>query len=161
MRQYLFNTEKLKYVTGDKPDVECILCAIRDHHPDVRSLELDRTGFAAVTVNLYPFNPGHLMIYPLRHCVSLLELTNEEAADIHRLTMKSLSILTEEFSPAGFNIGYNIGRVSGASIRHIHQHIVPRYENEVGFIDVLAGSRVMVVDPADAMERLAARFSMK
>ena len=159
MRQYLFNTDKLKYVTGGKPDVGCILCAIRDGHPDVRSLELVRSEFAAVTVNLYPFNPGHLMIYPLRHCVSLLELTDDEASDIHRLTMQSLSILTDEFSPAGFNIGYNIGRAGGASISHIHQHIVPRYENEVGFIDVLAGSRVMVVDPADAMERLLKKFS--
>ena len=67
------------------------------------------------------------------------------------------AIIREEYSPSGFNIGYNLGRGSGASIEHLHMHIVPRYENEVGFLDVLAGVRVVVVDPAEVMERLRKR----
>jgi len=160
MRKYLFNVEKIKYILGGKPSVECILCAIGDHNPDVCSLELMRTDLSIVTVNLYPFNPGHLMVFPVRHCEDLSLLTHEEAADIHDLTAKSITILREEFSPSAFNIGYNMGRTGGGSITHLHEHIVPRYENEVGFIDVLAGDRIAVVDPADVMERLKKRFSV-
>jgi len=76
---YLFNKEKYKYVNGCKPHVECILCSIRDRDPDVALLEIARTDLAVATVNLYPFNPGHLMIFPLRHCVDICELTNDEA----------------------------------------------------------------------------------
>jgi ATP adenylyltransferase len=159
MRGFLFNTEKIKYVLGDKPQVECILCALRDRDPAVRSLELCRTGHALVTVNLYPFNPGHLMVFPLRHCIDISKLTDEEALDMHRLTARSIEILREEFTPSAFNIGYNMGRVGGGSIDHLHEHIVPRYENEVGFIDVLAGDRVIVVDPLEVMETLKKRFS--
>ena len=158
-RQYLFNTKKIEYVSGKKPDVSCILCAVRDRVEGVQSLELYRTGLSMVTVNLYPFNPGHLMIYPSRHIEDITELTFEEAADIHDLTIKAVKVLRDEFMPLGFNIGYNIGSGSGASIAHIHQHIVPRFNNEIGFIDVLGGTRVFVVDPVIMMERLKERFT--
>ena len=64
-----------------------------------------------------------------------------------------------EFSPHGYNVGYNFGNGSGASIPHIHQHVVPRYNNEVGFLDVLSGTRVIVSDPAEVMDVLKQRFS--
>jgi ATP adenylyltransferase len=156
---YLFNPEKIKYVKGEKPKVACILCALRDRDPAVTSLEVFRGGGCIVSVNLYPFNPGHVMVFPERHIASPVQLTEREAGSMHRLLCLTLQAIEAEFGPAGFNVGYNLGGGSGASIPHLHQHIVPRYENEVGFLDVLAGTRVMVVDPAVVMERLKARFA--
>jgi len=98
------------------------------------------------------------MIYPSRHIEDITELTSEEAVDIHLLTIKTIKVLRNEFTPSGFNIGYNVGNGSGASIAHIHQHIVPRFNNEIGFIDVLSGARVFVVDPVSLMERLKELF---
>jgi ATP adenylyltransferase len=158
MSNHLFNTDKLKYVRGGKPNVDCILCAIRDGNPEVRSLEVARRDGCIVSVNLYPFNPGQVMIFPLRHVTALHELTDQEALSMHRLLADTLNILKEEFNPDGFNVGYNLGSHSGASIPHLHQHVVPRYGNEVGFLDVLAGTRLVVVDPADARDRLRKRF---
>jgi ATP adenylyltransferase len=158
MRTYLFNTDKLKYVKGDKPGVECILCALRDNHPDIKNLEIARRDGFIVSVNLYPFNAGHLMIFPFRHLESVYELTDEEALALHRLLGDSLKILEDEFNPDGFNIGYNLGKNSGASISHLHLHVVPRYGNEVGFLDVLAGTRLVVVDPVAVRDRLRKGF---
>lgn len=158
MRNHLFNTEKIKYVGGKKPNMGCILCAIRDHDPEVEVLEVFRTSDFIVTVNLYPFNPGHLMIFPVRHVQNLEDLSDHEALEIHHLTVKTLSFLKEEFNPSGFNVGFNQGKWSGASIDHIHQHIVPRFPNEIGFLDVLADTRVMVIDPREIMERMRRRF---
>jgi len=50
-------------------------------------------------------------------------------------------------SPAGYNIGYNMGKTAGASIAHLHQHVIPRFRNEIGISDLLAGKRVLVEDP--------------
>ena len=158
MRHHLFNTEKIKYVGSKKNHVDCILCAIRDHDDTVEVLEVYRTELFIVTVNLYPFNPGHLMIFPQRHIMNLEDMTEEEALHMHRLTVKTLHYLNEEFKPSGFNVGYNLGQWSGASISHIHQHIVPRFPNEIGFLDVLADTRVMVIDPNDVMKRMRNRF---
>ncbi len=158
-RDYLFNTEKIKYVKGGKPPVECILCAIRDKNPLVQDLTVYSNDSFIVALNLYPFNPGHLMIFPSRHVDSILDLTESEAIEMHKLLKLSIEIMDIEFSPHGYNVGYNLGNGSGASIPHIHQHVVPRYNNEVGFLDVLSGTRVIVSDPAEVMEVLKQRFS--
>ncbi len=159
LRDYLFNTEKIKYIKCKKPLYKCILCAIRDRLPGVESLELYRSGDFIISLNLYPFNPGHLMIFPSRHVEDFLELSEGEALEMHRLSARSISILKKEFNPSGFNIGCNLGDGSGASIPHIHQHIVPRYNNEIGFIDVLSGSRIYVEDPLAVLNRLKKDFA--
>lgn len=159
MWRYLFNSGKLAYVKGRKPSVSCILCAIRDRDPAVESMELYRDDYGIVTVNLYPFNPGQLMIFPLRHVEDLRDLRDDEAAAMHRLLCRSLSAIADEYSPSGFNVGFNMGRGSGESIAHIHQHVIPRYGNEVGFVDIIAGTRLVVNDPREVVERLRGRFA--
>ena len=158
MRDHLFNTEKIKYIKGDKPEVDCILCSIRDRSKEVESLEVHRTDSFIVSMNKYPFNPGHLMIFPHRHVTDLRDLTDDEALEMHKLLSRSISVLKEELNPGGFNIGFNIGNGSGASIEHVHQQIIPRYENEINFIDVLNGTRAVVVDPIKIMDQLKKGF---
>ena len=160
MKNHLFNIEKINYIKGEKPKVECILCAIRDKLPDVTQFEVYRTDDFIVSLNLYPYNPGHLMIFPTRHIEELAEMTDNEALLMHQLTSKAISVLKDEFNPSGFNIGYNLGTDSGASLYHIHQHIVPRYENEIGFIDIIGGTRVFVVDPLLVLEKLKKKFAL-
>jgi ATP adenylyltransferase len=157
-RNYLFNTEKIKYVKGEKPPVDCILCAIRDKNPLVADLTLFENDLFIIALNLYPFNPGHLMIFPARHIESLHSLSEREILMMHNLLKLSIEIIDTEFSPHGYNAGYNLGKGSGASIPHIHQHLVPRYSNEVGFLDVLSGTRVIVNDPVKVLDRLRERF---
>jgi ATP adenylyltransferase len=158
MRDHLFSTEKIKYINGQKPDGDCILCPIRERHPDVKTLEVYRSDNFIISLNLYPYNPGHLMVFPSRHVVKLDELSDKEVVEFYRLTSDSIRVLEEEFNPSGFNVGFNLGEQSGASISHIHQHIVPRYSNEVGFLDVLSGTRVVVVEPEDVLKRLTSRL---
>lgn len=158
MKKYLFNTEKLKYILDNEKFDGCILCEILKQNPTVESLELYRSNFSIVTINLYPFNPGHLLIFPMRHVECVEDLSDEEGCDIFKLTQKSVSILKSKYKPSGFNLGYNIGQDSGASISHLHKHIVPRYKNEVGFIDVLGGTKPIVIDPIEIMNYLKAEF---
>jgi ATP adenylyltransferase len=161
MWKHLFNRDKLKYAQGARPKVDCILCAIRDRDPAVRSLEVCRRDGLIVSVNLYPFNPGQVMIFPERHLENIGGLTDEEALAMHRLLADAIRIIGEEFNAEGFNAGYNLGRHSGASIPHLHLHVVPRYGNEVGYLEVLAGTRAFVTDPVEVRDRLRARFPSK
>ena len=137
---HFFNFNKLDYVKKKKSG--CILCSLLDKSSDSLDLEIFRSDFSAVSLNLYPYNSGHLMIYPIRHVESICDLSDDEAMDIHRLSVKSIRILSNILEPTGFNVGYNIGENSGASIKHLHLHVVPRYNNELGFAEVLAGKRV-------------------
>jgi ATP adenylyltransferase len=65
-----------------------------------------------------------------------------------------LDILDRSYSPQGYNIGYNMGHPAGASIDHLHMHIIPRYPRETGIADLIAGKRVLVEDPRESTRRL-------
>ena len=66
-----------------------------------------------------------------------------------------LEKLTALFQPAGFNIGWNLGRDAGAGIvDHVHEHVVPRWQGDTNFMPVLANT---VVVP-EALRDLAAKL---
>ena len=155
---HLVTPDKLAYARGARPAVDCLLCAILARDPAVERLEVFRTARWAVSANLYPYNPGHLLLFPLRHVTdvrALRRIEQRELADLERCT---LDVLEATYAPDGFNVGYNLGRSAGASVRHLHLHVVPRYAGELGFLDLLARTRTVVEDPKTTVRRLRARF---
>ncbi|MEE8441215.1 MAG: HIT domain-containing protein [Spirochaetia bacterium] len=152
---YFYNFDKMKYVRGPRPP-GCILCLIRDKSPEVIDLTVYSDDLFTVTVNLYPYNPGHVMIFPNRHLMDVRSLTTAEDQRLSDLTRRFLDVLEGTHAPAGFNIGYNMGSSAGASIDHLHLHVIPRYPKEVGIADLLAGKRVLIEDPRVTQTRLIA-----
>ncbi|MFH1859469.1 MAG: HIT domain-containing protein [bacterium] len=157
---HLFVPSKLEdYLLGEKPKVSCILCAVRDRDEKVVQLDVYRSKDIIISLNLYPYNPGHVMIFPNRHIKDIRELNTEETFQIQSLTIKTLDVLDRLYSPHGYNIGYNMGNIAGASIEHLHLHIVPRYKNELGFVDILSNSKIIVEDPRKTLERLREAYA--
>lgn len=157
--KHLVVANKLDYSRGKRPPVDCILCSVARDDPRVDNLRLYRRGSWFVTLNLYPYNPGHLMIVPEAHHTDVRQLSEPAVLELHRLTQVALQVLEREYRPGGFNIGYNLGPASGASIEHLHLQIVPRYRSEVGFFDILSDSRVIVEEPQVTRERLTRAFA--
>lgn len=150
---YFLNFEKMAYVKGRHPS-GCILCMIRDRNPDVVDLSIWRDELFIASVNLYPYNPGHLLVYPLRHVEDIRELTPGEETGLAALQRSLLGLLDHACSPHAYNIGFNMGPAAGASISHLHLHIIPRYPRETGIADLIAGKRVLVEDPRETTRRL-------
>ena len=112
-----------------------------------------RTCFALL--NTYPYTGGHLMIVPYKQVADFNGLTDEELAELLRLTRRCQSALTQVMKPHGFNIGVNLGKVAGAGIyEHLHIHLVPRWEGDTNFMPVLAGTTVV----PQALSQLAAQL---
>jgi len=40
-------------------------------------------------------------------------------------------VIEEQFHPAGYNIGFNVGEMAGQTVMHCHCHIIPRYAGDV------------------------------
>lgn len=154
----LFSTHKLGYIKGDKPKVDCIFCSIIQKHESVEKLLIHEGRYAFVSVNKYPYNSGHLLICPKRHITDYRELTVGEEREICSLLKASLNILEKIYSPSGYNVGYNIGEFAGASLSHLHMHVIPRYRNELGFIDIIGGAKIIVEDPLQTMRELKKAF---
>ncbi len=160
-RPFLFSPDKLGYVQGDRPAVDCILCASRDSVPGVDQLIVHRDQHFFVTLNLFPYNPGHLMVVPLRHTETFEDFSSDEVLECFRLQRLCIEVLNEMYQPRGFNLGCNVGESSGASIRHFHYHIVPRYRSELGFMDVINGTRIIVESPHKTRARMLKEFAKR
>ena len=83
------------------------------------------------------------MIVPNRHILRFIELTKEEIIHINRVIQGFQLLLDDLYKPKGYNIGINEGN-AGASIPHLHVHIVPRYGSELGFIDIIGQTRIAI-----------------
>ena len=135
---------KLDYVQGKaRPNVDCILCSVRDNDKRVKILKIYEDNLCFIVLNIYPYNPAHLMIVTKRHITKFIELTKEELLHITRAIQGIQILLDDLYNPKGYNIGINQGRDAGGSIEHLHFHIVPRYGSELGFIDIVGETRVL------------------
>jgi ATP adenylyltransferase len=150
---YFFNFEKIAYVQGGHPS-GCILCLVRDGSADVEDLSIWRDELYIACVNLYPYNPGHLLLFPRRHVEDIRQLTVEEELRMLAVQRWLLGLLDRTCAPHAYNIGFNMGPAAGASILHLHLHIIPRYPRETGIADLIAGRRVLVEDPRETARRL-------
>jgi ATP adenylyltransferase len=157
-REYFFSFDKYAYVKGERPP-GCILCLIRDRDEAVVDLSVHRDPLFIAAVNLYPYNPGHLLVFPARHLTDLRELTVQEESHLTLLTRYLLNVLDDLNRAGGYNIGYNMGQAAGASIDHLHLHIIPRFPNETGIADLVAGKRVLVESPLETARRLRERVA--
>jgi ATP adenylyltransferase len=155
--EYFFNFDKLGYVKGERP-AGCILCLVASGSEEVENLSVHETASFLASLNLYPYNPGHLILFPKRHVVDIRELSRGERAELDGLTDLCLSALDATMGPAAYNIGYNMGLAAGASIEHLHLHVIPRYPREIGIAELIAGSRVLVQDPRETRARLRTAF---
>jgi len=159
-RDYFFSFGKYAYVKAPKPS-GCILCLIRDRDPRVADLTVYRDELFIAAVNLYPYNPGHLLVFPARHLTDLRELTRREEERLLGLTRYLLDVSDGLNRPTGYNLGYNMGQTAGASIDHLHMHLIPRFPNEAGIADLIAGKRVLIEEPAETARRLRQRIAQE
>lgn len=140
----------------------CIFCDYPKEDPsnDRKNLVLMRSKLSFIIMNLYPYNNGHVMVVPYRHVNDIDLLSDDERSEIMMLSNFSVKCLKKAFSPEGFNIGMNIGRVAGAGIdEHLHMHIVPRWAGDLNFMTTIADIRVMPEHIAHTYEKLFPVFN--
>ena len=101
-----------------------------------------QTVFAVL--NLYPYNPGHLMVCPYRHVADYTELEPAETVELAQFTQAAMRVVRRVSGPQGFNLGMNQGHVGGAGIAaHLHQHVVPRWSGDTNFMPVIGRTKVL------------------
>lgn len=79
----------------------------------------------------FPISPGHTLIIPRRHIVTLFETTAEELIALFNLLSEARKHLMEKQNPDGFNIGINDGVAAGQTVMHLHIHLIPRYDGDM------------------------------
>ncbi|POH73665.1 HIT family protein [Arthrobacter glacialis] len=161
--QRLWTPHRLAYVKGGQDHVtgshNCPFCEAPSRS-DEDSLIVHRGELAFVVLNLYPYNPGHLLVCPYRHVPDYTDLTLAETAEFAALTQQGMQVMRAVSNPSGFNLGMNQGVTGGAGIAaHLHQHIVPRWGGDGNFMPIIAGTKAITQTLDDVRQQVSAAWA--
>jgi ATP adenylyltransferase len=151
-----FTPWRYSYLVSPREKGECLLCRIRDADDDRQNFVVCRARDSYVVINRYPYNNGHLMIVPNRHCSHLGDLNEAIRSEMMELASSCERALRVTYNPEGLNLGLNVGKSGGAGIAgHLHLHILPRWSGDTNFMTVVGETRIIPEELAKTYERLA------
>lgn len=141
----LFSPWRLRYITSVHDRGRgCVFCRAARGGRDRDNLVLSRGRSNFIILNKYPYNNGHLMIVPFAHVPTLVDAPPEALQEMMALAVRCETALRAAYRPTGINFGMNLGRSAGAGIdRHLHLHVVPRWDGDTNFMSVVHGTRVL------------------
>lgn len=145
-----------------KKEVEtCIFCSNQKvetgNNSSLTVYEAEKTF---ITLNLYPYNSGHVMVIPKRHICEFGQLSGDEMTEIMAGIKLAVSALDKIMKPQGYNIGANIGKAAGAGIdAHLHFHVLPRWNGDTNFMPAIGEVKVISLDLSVTKQNLIKAFS--
>ena len=108
------------------PNNPCLFCDVK------KTGIVYENELAYASYDSYPVSEHHCLIIPKRHIKDYFDLSNDELIacnDLIKVVKKEIT--NKDPLVKGFNLGTNIGIVSGQSIFHCHFHLIPRREGDV------------------------------
>ena len=108
------------------PNNPCLFCDVK------KTGIVYENELAYASYDSYPVSEHHCLIIPKRHIKDYFDLSNDELVacnDLLKIVKKEIT--NKDPLVKGFNLGTNIGIVSGQSILHCHFHLIPRREGDV------------------------------
>jgi ATP adenylyltransferase len=161
--QKLWSPWRSNYIESFKKKKEdniCVFCQAQQE--DIENddcLVVYRATKCFVTLNLYPYNSGHIMVIPKRHTSQFCSITAEEMKEIMDVVQISMKALDIAMKPQGYNFGANLGKAAGAGIdEHIHFHILPRWNGDTNFMPTLGEVKVISQDLLVTKKNLLTAF---
>ncbi len=141
----LWSPWRIEWIESDPPvDGECPFCVTREAAQKLPGLIVATSEFSYATLNLYPYNGGHIMILPYRHVGDITDLLPEEQSELFANLQSGVAALRSAMTPSGFNIGLNLGTAAGAGVPgHVHFHVVPRWSGDANFMPVVGQTKVI------------------
>lgn len=154
----LWTPHRMAYVKGGQGQFkgkECPFCTAPGRS-DEDALIVHRGRTCYAILNLFPYNPGHLLVCPYRHVADYTDITLEETTEMAEITQTAMRVIRAVAGPHGFNIGINQGDAGGAGIAaHLHQHVVPRWGGDANFLPIIAQTK-QITQTLDETRRLLA-----
>jgi histidine triad (HIT) family protein len=99
----------------------CAFCAyLKGERPYTILSKTDKT---ATFVTREQRGHPHLLVLPLRHVPTILELTDEEAAAVAVEVRNAAFLIDRAYSKPGIAVWQNNGTPAGQAISHVHFHV--------------------------------------
>lgn len=155
----LWTPWRFDYIRGADKATSCVFCGVLSETHDTDNLVLFRGAHSFVILNLFPYTSGHLLCVANRHLSLLEDARPEELHELIDLARRCENALRREYSPDGYNLGFNLGRSAGAGVEHhLHMHILPRWTGDSNFVSVVGETRVLPEELPVTYRRLLPYF---
>src|SRR5690606_28413396 len=100
---HLFTPWRMAYIRGEKKLVDgCVFCQMAAADNDNNQI-IARSTHVFVTLNLYPYNNGHLMVIPYEHVSTPEDLPTDVLTDQMLTVNRALAVLRKVYNPPAFN----------------------------------------------------------
>ncbi|HEY6736566.1 MAG TPA: NUDIX domain-containing protein [Candidatus Saccharimonadia bacterium] len=99
---------------------KCVFCDLRDKYIFFEENDV------VMTVSLFAYIDGHLMIIPRRHVKTTKELTDREWRTVRKFTYLAKKLIREIYDIKGMQIVEKEGETAQSTVnQHIHFHCIP------------------------------------
>lgn len=109
-------------IAGEAEAERCVFCDLRDKYI------IKRNESGVLTVNIFPYINGQLLVIPDRHFVDISETTEKEVLNLHNLCNLGVKLLREKLEIDNVWIILRNGNVAGKTVKHLHWNIMPYVE---------------------------------
>ncbi|KKQ98606.1 MAG: Histidine triad (HIT) protein [Candidatus Woesebacteria bacterium GW2011_GWB1_39_12] len=122
---------------------KCVFCDLRDKYVVTKQDQW------ILTVNIFPYIDGQVLVLPERHIENYHDLTNEDVLAGHELVKTGIGLLQRELEIENYWIILRQGPIAGKTVSHLHWNIMPYIEglNTWHFQEIS-------ITPLDLAERL-------
>lgn len=111
-------------VTGNYEDIwqsvgKCVFCDLKDKY-----ILFEENG-VALTITLFAYIDGHMMIIPRRHVRSVKELTTSEWETMRKLMYIAKKMIRDVHGIKGMQLVQKDGADAQSTVEHLHFHAIP------------------------------------
>jgi histidine triad (HIT) family protein len=108
---------------------ECVFCELIAGRGESSVVYEDETLVALM--DLYPVNPGHVLLIPRGHSAALADLDEETGAHAFRIAMRmQQAVRRSGVRCEGVNLFVADGEAAFQDVFHFHLHVIPRFQGD-------------------------------
>jgi histidine triad (HIT) family protein len=113
----------------DTSESGCLLCQLAKREAEVSIVHEDER--TVTLMDIWPVQPGHMLVVPRRHAAFLSALDPEDGAQLFRIAQLAAQALRRSrLRCEGVNLFLADGQAAGQEIFHVHLHVFPRFESD-------------------------------
>jgi histidine triad (HIT) family protein len=131
----------------------CLFCKIARKEIPSESVFYENEK-ALAFLDIHPIAPGHTLVVPKEHAENIIDIKDQNIAELFMAVKKATAKLKRALSSDGFTIGINHGKIAGQAVDHLHIHIVPRFKGDGGGSIHTIVQNAQNSSPEEVMEKI-------
>jgi len=135
----------------------CLFCKIISGEIPSKKVYEDENVFAFLDIN--PRNPGHTLVIPKKHYVTLLDMPAKEVGHLFESARMVAEAVKGGANADGLSLIQSNGKAAGQLVTHVHVHLIPRFMSEgpISLEGVLSVKKM----PEDTLDKFVAAIKEK